>query len=128
MRSSSAVIFKKKSGFSGRRLAPGPGLNRLKSKNSTCVPLKTLKLKVLWEVGTKLISIAKLHLEVLRAVKPKNLSPAQKRPRLAGSPLTPLNETSWLRPWESSTKIKQYPFCIESIKPHFKLSFHTTEY
>ena len=51
--------------------APQPGgLNRLKSKKSTCVPLKTLKLKVLLEEGTILISIAKLHLEVLRAVKP----------------------------------------------------------
>ena len=74
--------FQKKSGSPARRVAPGPGLNRLKSKKSTCFHLKTLKLKVLWEEGTKLISIAKLHLlevlplEVLRAVKPKNLSPA----------------------------------------------------
>ena len=58
--------FQKKSGSPARRVAPGPSLNRLKSKKSTCVPLKTLKLKVLWEEGTKLISIAKLHLEVLR--------------------------------------------------------------
>ena len=28
------------------------------------------KLKVLWDEGTKLTAIAKLHLEVLRAVKP----------------------------------------------------------
>ena len=54
-----------------RRLAPGPGFNRLKSKRSTFVPLKTLKLKALWEEGTKMISIAKLHIEVLRMVKPK---------------------------------------------------------
>ena len=69
--------FQKKCGSPARRVAPGPGLNRLKSKKSTYVPLKTLKLKVLWEEGTKLISnIAKLHLEVLRAVKPKKISPA----------------------------------------------------
>ena len=70
--------FQEKSGSRARRVAPGPSLNRLKSKKSTCVPLKTLKLKVLLEEGTKLISIAKLHLEVLRAVKvkPKNLPPA----------------------------------------------------
>ena len=55
--------------------APAPGHNRLKSKKSTCIPLKTLKLKVFWEEGTKPIS-AKMHIEVLRAVKPKNLSPA----------------------------------------------------
>ena len=68
--------FQKKYGSPAKRVAPGPGLNRLKSKKSTCVPLKKLELKVLWEEGTKLISIAELHIEVLRAVKPKNLSPA----------------------------------------------------
>ena len=76
--------FQKKSGSPARRVAPGPGFNRLKSKKSTCVPLKTLKLKVLWEEGTKLISIAKFHLEVLRAVKPNGLALlAHKRPRVA---------------------------------------------
>ena len=73
--------FQKKSGSPARLVAPGPGQNRLKSKKSTCVPLKTLKLKVLWEEGTKLISIAKLHLEVSRTLTPSmkhpGYSPAQ---------------------------------------------------
>ena len=119
MRSRSFNFFKK-SGSPARRVTPGPGLDRLKSKKSTCVPLKTLKLKVLWEEGTKLISIAKLHLEVLRAVKPKKCSPAgcggrnglaslaKRRPHVADllrSHTDPLNETSWLRPCQGVVKI-----------------------
>ena len=76
-----------------------------KAKKSTCVPLKTLKLKVLWEEGTKLISIAKLHLEVLRVVKPKKISPAasvtdslslaQKRHHVAGSLRSHTDPPQW---------------------------------
>ena len=64
------------------RVAPGPGLNRLKSKKSTCVPLKTLKLKVLVYSGRRVqtdlyCQIASRHLEVLHAVKPKIFSPVE---------------------------------------------------
>ena len=86
--------FQKKSGSPARRVAPGPSLNRLKSKKSTCVPLKTLNLNVL-------ISIAKLHLLPTAGVTDSLRSPKEHHP-LAGSHRShtdPLNETSWLRPW-----------------------------
>ena len=105
MRSRSISFFFFKSGSPARRAAPGPGQNRLKS--NLCSPQNTKIEGTLGggQEGTKLISIAKLHLEVLllHAVKLNVLaSLAQKRPRIADSLRShtdPLNETSWLRPW-----------------------------
>ena len=76
---------------------------------ATYVALKTTKLKVLWDEGIKLISIAKLHLEVLRAVKPKKFSPAA---GFAGSLRSPNNLPKILE-LDSPLIEYNYIFCVK---------------
>ena len=90
-----------------------------KQKISLCSPQNTIIEGTLGE-GTKLISIAKLHQEVLRAVKPKNLSPVAGVTDSLRSPKNvPAKPARFARTLTPSMKQSGYGPAIENLDIYF---------